>query len=73
MSTAPGGGPQLGQTVIYRANGTTAYPALITGINSNGTVSLTTFPPGSAPGTQSNVQHDFSEKLSGRWYYAPYL
>jgi hypothetical protein len=73
MPTAPGGGPQLGQMVIYRANATTAYPAVITGINANGTVSLTTFPPGQSPGTQANVVHDYSEKVSGRWYFAPYL
>jgi hypothetical protein len=73
MPTASGGGPQLGQMVIYRANATTAYPAVIAGVNANGTVSLTTFPPSGAPATQSNVAHDFTEKLSGRWYFAPYL
>jgi hypothetical protein len=73
MPTAPGGGPQLGQMVIYRANATTAYPAVITGVNANGTVSLTTFPPGGAPANQSNVVHDYSEKVAGRWYFAPYL
>jgi hypothetical protein len=73
MSTAPGGGPQLGQMVIYRASATTAYPAVITQVNANGTVSLTTFPPGSAPAAQANVVHDYTEKQSGRWYYAPYL
>jgi hypothetical protein len=72
-SAAPGAGPQIGHMVIYRQNATTAYPAVITGVNANGTVSLTTFPPGAAPGSQANVVHDYSEKLSGRWYYAPYL
>ena len=73
MPTAPGGGPQMGQMVIYRASPTVAYPAVIAGVNANGSLSLTTFPPGSSPGNQSNVAHDSSEKLSGRWYYAPYL
>jgi|GEM_PF-2764482 len=72
-SAAPGAGPQIGQTVIYRQNATTAYPAIIAGVNANGTVSLTTFPPGASPGTQSNVRHDYSEKASSAWYYAPYL
>ena len=72
-TAAPGAGPQIGHVVIYRQNATTAYPAIITQVNANGTVSLTTFPPGSAPATQSNVVHDFSEKKSGAWYFAPYL
>lgn len=73
MPSAPGGGPQPCQMVMYRSSATVAYPAVITGVNGNGTVSLTTFPPGSAPGSQSNVAHDASEKAAGRWYYAPYL
>jgi hypothetical protein len=73
MPAAPGAGPQMGHMVIYRQNATTAYPAVITGVNANGSVSLTTFPPGSAPATQSNVVHDYSEKLAGRWYFSPYL
>jgi hypothetical protein len=74
MATAvPGAGPQPGQMVMYRANATTAYPALITQVNANGTLSLTTFPPGQSPGTQSNVTHDYSEKKNGCWYFAPYL
>jgi hypothetical protein len=73
MPAAPGAGPQAGHLVIYRANATTAYPAIITGVNANGTVSLTTFPPGQSPGTQSNVAHDYTEKKSGVWYFAPYL
>jgi hypothetical protein len=74
MPTAsPGAGPQIGHVVIYRVNATTAYPAIITAVNANGTVSLTTFPPGAAPATQANVAHDYSEKKSGAWYYAPYL
>ena len=72
-TAALGAGPQIGHVVIYRANASTAYPAIITQVNGNGTVSLTTFPPGSAPATQSNVAHDYSEKKSGAWYYAPYL
>ena len=73
MPASPGGGVQPGQMVIYRQSAALAYPAIVTGVNANGTVSLTTFPPGAAPATQSNVAHDFSEKLSGRWYYSPYL
>jgi len=69
----PGAGPQIGHVVVYRQNASTAYPAIITQVNANGTVSLTTFPPGSAPATQSNVAHDYSEKKTGAWYYAPYL
>ena len=72
-TAAPGAGPQIGHVVIYRQNAATAYPAIITQVNANGTVSLTTFPPGSSPGTQSNVVHDYSEKKAGGWYYAPYL
>jgi hypothetical protein len=72
-TAAPGAGPQIGHVVIYRQNATTAYPAIITQVNANGTVSLTTFPPGSSPGTQANVAHDYAEKKSGAWYFAPYL
>jgi len=72
-TAAPGAGPQIGHVVIYRANASTAYPAIITQVSANGTVSLTTFPPGSSPGTQANVAHDYSERKSGAWYYAPYL
>ena len=72
-AAAPGAGPQIGHMVIYRQNGATAYPAVITAVNANGTVSLTTFPPGSPPATQANVVHDYSEKKSGCWYFAPYL
>jgi hypothetical protein len=28
MPSAPGGGPQMGQMVIYRASATVAYPAV---------------------------------------------
>jgi hypothetical protein len=72
-SAAPGAGPQIGHVVIYRQNATTAYPAIVTQVNANGTVSLTTFPPGAAPANQANVVHDYSEKKSGARYYAPYL
>jgi len=48
-TAAPGAGPQIGHVVIYRVNATTAYPAIITAVNANGTVSLTTFPPGGVP------------------------
>jgi hypothetical protein len=73
MPAAPGAGPQIGHMVVYRQNATTAYPAVITQVNANGTVSLTTFPPGQTPATQANVTHDYSEKKSGCWYFAPYL
>jgi hypothetical protein len=72
-SAAPGAGPQIGHVVIYRQNATTAYPAIITQVNPNGTVSLTTFPSGASPGMQSNLVHDYSEKKSGAWFYAPHL
>jgi hypothetical protein len=72
-AAAPGAGPQIGHVVIYRQNATTAYPAIITGVNANGTVSLTTFPPSAVPATQANVVHDYAEKKSGAWFYAPYL
>jgi hypothetical protein len=72
-SAAPAAGPQIGQIVVYRQNATTAYPAIVTQVNANGTVSLTTFPPGAAPAAQANVAHYYSEKKSGAWYYAPYL
>jgi hypothetical protein len=72
-AAAPGAGPQIGHVVIYRQNATTAYPAIITQVNANGTVSLTTFPPGQSPGSQANVVHDYAEKKSGAWYFAPYL
>jgi hypothetical protein len=72
-SAALGAGPQIGHVVIYRQNATTAYPAIITQVNANGTVSLTTFPPGQSPATQSSVVHDYSEKKSGCWYFPSYL
>ena len=72
-SASPGPGPQIGHVVVYRQNATTAYPAIITQVNANGTVSLTTFPSGASPGMQSNLVHDYSEKKSGAWFYAPHL
>lgn len=67
------GGPQVGHMVMYRANASTAYPAVVTRVNANGTVELTTFPVGAAPAMQSAVAHDFTEKKSGCWYQPPGL
>lgn len=68
MSGSPG---REGEIVRYRVNATTAYQALITKVNPNGTVELTTFPPGSSPATQSAVIHDASESKPGRWHHQP--
>jgi hypothetical protein len=59
MPSAPsGGGPRSGNVVIYRQDATTNCPAIVTQVNTNGAVSLTTCPPES----QGNVLHDHSEK-----------
>jgi hypothetical protein len=61
----------VGDTVIYRESTGVAYPAIITRINAGGTAELTTFKPGQAPATQSNVSHDATETRSARWHHLP--
>lgn len=51
-------GPKLNQPVVYRTGGTD-YAAKITGINSDGTVSIAYFTPGSTTlGAASSVKND---------------
>lgn len=63
-------GPHVTQIVIYQDAVYGAIAALITAVNaSNGTVSLTTFPPGVAPATQAAVRYDFTGVNVGTWRY----
>lgn len=64
-------GPIHGQIVHYNNSGT-VIAAMITGINSDGTISLTTFPAGSSPSTASNVRYDYTG-ASGTWWWSDNL
>ncbi len=63
-------GPLRGQVVDYQSGATTSIPSIITAVNSDGTVSLTTFPVGQAPGTASNVPHDFKGTVTPSWRWS---
>jgi hypothetical protein len=63
-------GPQVTQPVLYQDAGT-GLPILgfITGVNSNGTVTLVTFPPNAASANQTSVRYDYTGAV-GTWRYS---
>jgi hypothetical protein len=73
MREDQGAGPQLCQPVLYNNSGT-MVAAIITSVNTNGTVSLTYFPAGSAAATASNiVQNPNADANAGTWKYPVFL
>jgi hypothetical protein len=64
-------GPKIGQPVRYFQNATTEYAAFITGVNGDGTVSISYLQPGAtALGTASSVKYDYTSSIffpSWRW------
>lgn len=64
-------GPKLMQPVVYSSSAGTNQAAIITGVNSDGTVSLAYFTAGSTTlGSASNVQNDetgVKKNPSWRW------
>ena len=63
-------GPKHSQIVFYQDGTYGKIPAIITAINAtNGTISVTTFPPGVAPQWQTNVQYDNTGVNIGSWRY----
>ena len=70
MAESQSSGPLVGQDVYYQFSSTVVQSARITGVNSDGTVSLTTFPAGSSPSTQASIHFDYTG-ASGTWRYPP--
>jgi hypothetical protein len=63
-------GPQVTQPVLYQDAGTgLAILGFITGVNSNGTITLVTFPPNAASANQINVRYDYTG-ATGTWRYS---
>jgi hypothetical protein len=63
-------GPQVTQPVLYQDAGTgLAILGFITGVNSDGTITLVTFPPNAASANQINVRYDYTG-ATGTWRYS---
>jgi hypothetical protein len=72
MTNVKTSGPHLRQIVLYLDATFGSIPAIITQSSldaSGGGISLTTFPPGVAPQTQTGVQYDNTGTIVGRWRY----
>lgn len=63
-------GPKVTQLVVYQDAVYGAIAAIITAVSkTDGTISLTTFPPSVAPATQTGVRYDYTGVASGTWHY----
>ena len=64
-------GPHLGAIVIYTETAATPsrYPAIISDINSDGTVRLTAFPVGGTPTDLNTKRQDETRTKDGAWSY----
>lgn len=70
MAVARSIGPRVTQLVMYQDAVYGAIAAIITAVSrTDGSISLTTFPPGVAPATQTGVNYDFTGAIAGRWRY----
>jgi hypothetical protein len=65
-----GRGPHVGQIVTYTETAHTLfYAAMITNVNTDGTVRLNAFPPGSAMADHDNVTQNVAGAANGTWRY----
>lgn len=63
-------GPRLTQLIIYVDATYGNIAAIITAISTtDGSISLTTFPPGGAPQNQTSVNYDYKGTIVGSWHY----
>jgi hypothetical protein len=72
MSNVKTSGPKVRQIVLYNDAVFGSIAAIITQSSQDSTgggISLTTFPPGVPPQTQTGVQYDNTGTLVGRWRY----
>ena len=72
MSNVKTSGPKVRQIVLYNDAVFGSIAAIITQASLDavgGGISLTTFPPGVAPQTQTGVQYDDAGTIVGRWRY----
>lgn len=70
MAVARTIGPKVTQLVIYQDASAGAIAAIITAVSkTDGTISLTTFPPGASPATQTGVPYDHRGVNVGSWHY----
>jgi hypothetical protein len=68
--------PSVGRIVRYQhlpeeAAGPSVVAALITGVNGDGTLSLTAFPPGGGVHALRSVWQDEDEHEPGTWHWPP--
>jgi hypothetical protein len=70
MANVKTSGPKLRQIVIYNDSVYGNIPAIITAVSkTNGTVTLTTFPPGVASAYPTGVRNDYTGAATGTWRY----
>ncbi len=64
-------GPKLTQIVVYQDASAGAIPAIITAVSgTDGTVSLSAFPPGAAMATHAGVSYEYTGAVNGTWRYS---
>jgi hypothetical protein len=70
MANVKTSGPKLRQIVLYNDATYGSIPAIITAVSAaNGSISVTTFPPGTSPQTQTGVNQDYTGATVGSWRY----
>jgi hypothetical protein len=70
MANVKTSGPKVTQIVLYLDATYGKIPALITAVNAtNGSISVTTFPPGAVPAFQTGVNYDYTGANVGTWRY----
>lgn len=63
-------GPRVTQLIVYNDAVYGNIAAIITAVSKvDGSISVTTFPPGVAPAWQTGVNYDFTGAIVGRWRY----